>query len=45
MRVALADLALEHLWVVYPGRLEYPLDERIKVLPLSAIPRLVAAVS
>lgn len=45
MRVALADLALEHLWVIYPGRLEYPLDERITALPLSAMPRLVAAVS
>ena len=27
MRVALDDLALEHLWVVYPGTEAYPLDE------------------
>lgn len=37
MRVALADLGLEHLWVVYPGSLEYPLGERITALPLSSV--------
>ncbi len=40
MRVALADLALEHLWVVYPGHEAYPLDERISVLPVANIPEL-----
>jgi hypothetical protein len=43
MRVALQDLSLEHLWVVYPGQTEYPLDERITVIPVDAIPRLAAA--
>ena len=43
MQVALHDLALEHLWVVYPGRHEYALDERISALPLDALPRLAAA--
>lgn len=34
MRVALHDLSLSHLWVVYPGRYFYPVDEHITVLPL-----------
>jgi len=37
MRVALADLKLTHLWVIYPGRDTYELDERLSVLPLRAI--------
>ena len=43
MQVALHDLALEHLWVVYPGQHEYALDERITALPLDALSRLAAA--
>jgi len=31
MRLALADLALDTLWVVYPGTRSYALDERITV--------------
>ena len=34
MRVALEDLALEHLWVVYPGDEQYALDKRITALPV-----------
>ena len=34
MRVALGDLALEHLWVVYPGDERYALDKRITALPV-----------
>lgn len=40
MRVALEDLELEHLFVVYPGDVAYPLDERISALPVTAIPGL-----
>ena len=40
MRVALNDLELEHLWVVYPGKEAYPLDDRISVLPVADIPAL-----
>jgi predicted AAA+ superfamily ATPase len=43
MQVAVHDLALAHLWVIYPGRHEYALDERISALPLDALPRLTAA--
>lgn len=34
MRVALADLGLDHLYVVYPGDTTFPLDEKITALPL-----------
>jgi uncharacterized protein len=34
MHVALQDLGLEHLWVIYPGTLRYALTERITALPL-----------
>lgn len=40
MRIALRDLALDHLWVVYPGDNAYELDERISVLPGREIPTL-----
>ena len=40
MRVALNDLELEHLWVVYPGKQAYSLDDRISVLPVAGIPAL-----
>jgi predicted AAA+ superfamily ATPase len=37
MHIALEDLKLEHLWVVYPGTLRYPLTEKITALPLRDI--------
>ena len=40
MRVALQDLNLAHLWIVYPGAEAYELDERISVLPVSEVPRI-----
>lgn len=40
MHIAIADLNLEHLWVIYPGSLEYPLGERITALPLSGVREL-----
>ncbi len=43
MHIALNDLALEHLWVVYPGRQEYALDSRISVIPIDSLPRLATA--
>jgi hypothetical protein len=38
--VALEDLKLEHLWVVYPGTLRYPITEKITALPLREIGNL-----
>ena len=44
MRVALADLGLDHLWVLYPGDRTYPLDDRITVLPAARIPCLAKSI-
>ena len=37
MHIVLDDLKLEHLWVVYPGPLRYPMSEKITALPLREI--------
>ena len=37
MRIVIEDLGLEHLWVIYPGDLEYPLAQEITALPLKKI--------
>ncbi len=37
MYVAIEDLSLDPLWVVYPGKDFYPLTEKIKVLPLQEL--------
>ena len=37
MHIAIDDLGLEHLWVVYPGSLRYPLTQRITALPLAEV--------
>lgn len=34
---ALETLNLEHLWIVYPGNTQYPVHEKITVLPLQNI--------
>jgi uncharacterized protein len=35
MHIALAELRLEHLFVIYPGAKAYPLQEKISVVPLA----------
>jgi predicted AAA+ superfamily ATPase len=37
MHVALEDLGLEHLWVVYPGQDVFPMHPKITALPLSKL--------
>ena len=37
MRIALNDLALDSLYVVYPGERRYRLGERVQAVPLAAI--------
>ncbi|MDU9050617.1 MAG: ATP-binding protein [Candidatus Electrothrix sp. Rat3] len=37
MHVALEDLKLDHLWVVYPGKESYPVHERITVAALASV--------
>ena len=34
MRIALEDLKLDHLWVIYPGHHAYPINDRITVWPI-----------
>ena len=40
MRVAVNDLALDHLFIVYPGKETYPVDEKITVISLGKIYQL-----
>lgn len=42
MHVALTDLGLAHLWVVYPGEKRYDLSEKITAVPSRELPALVA---
>ncbi len=43
MRIALEDLSLDHLWVIYPGKHSYPADDRITVWPLHKVPEMTEA--
>lgn len=40
MRIALHDLGLDHLWIVYPGRDSYDVDDKTTVWPLHDVPAL-----
>lgn len=40
MHIALEDLKLEHLWVIYPGTRRYPLTENMTALPLREIQQI-----
>jgi predicted AAA+ superfamily ATPase len=41
MHIAIEDLGLEHLWIIYPGNQKYPLDDKTTVIPLEDIPNLL----
>ena len=41
MRTSMADLQLEHLWVIYPGSENYHLDDSISVVSVECIPELI----
>jgi hypothetical protein len=43
MRIALADLDLHRLYVVYPGKQSYALDEKIQVLSIFDLATTLAA--
>jgi uncharacterized protein len=45
MLVAMEDLNLERLWVIYPGTVEYPLDDKITVSPAHYIPLFLKGLS
>ena len=40
MHIAIEDLGLEHLWIIYPGDQKYTLDSKITVTPLEEILQL-----
>ena len=40
MRIALNDLRLDRLWIIYPGQHTYPVDEKIAAYPLQDIANL-----
>ena len=40
MLVAMQDVLLDRLWVVYPGDQEYRLDDKIEVIPADSLPHL-----
>jgi predicted AAA+ superfamily ATPase len=40
MHIAIEDLGLEHLWVIYPGDQKYALDDKITALPLEEVSQL-----
>ena len=41
MHIAIQDLGLEHLWILYPGDQKYALDDKITAIPLEEIFQLV----
>jgi hypothetical protein len=45
MQAAIEDLGLEHLWVIYPGRQEYALDDKISVIPIDRVLNRVRSIS
>ena len=45
MRIALNDLRLDHLWIIYPGTRAYPVDKSITVLPLQEVTEFPGALS
>jgi hypothetical protein len=40
MHIAIEDLGLEHLWVIYPGDQKYALDSKITAIPLEEMLQL-----
>lgn len=40
MRIALEELKLERLWVIYPGTADYPLHEKVEVIGLQNAARI-----
>ena len=45
MYIALDDLALHHLWVLYPGTHTYPIHEKITLFAIAEVPSLASQVS
>jgi hypothetical protein len=41
MGIALGDLSLDMLYVIYPGALRYPISEKVDAIPLGELPGLL----
>ena len=41
MHIAIDDLKLDHLWIIYPGKDAYPVGENISVLPLKDLSNII----
>lgn len=44
MHIALEDLGLEHLWVIYPGDQPNSIHDKMAVIPLFAVPQIAASI-
>jgi hypothetical protein len=44
MRTAAKELKLDHLWVVYPGAHEFPMDQGITALPMGRLGQMAPPV-
>lgn len=40
LRSAMSELSLSHLWIIYPGKVSYPLDKNITVIPMSDLNKI-----
>lgn len=40
MRMALNELDLKHVWIIYPGKATYALDKKVTVIPLTELSSL-----
>jgi uncharacterized protein len=40
MRIAIDDLSLKHLWIIYPGSERFPIDKHITAWPLRDVAKL-----
>ncbi len=40
MSIAIADLGLDELFVIYPGQRSYDLSKKVKVMPLTEIQQI-----
>jgi hypothetical protein len=45
MRIAMQDLKLERLWVVYLGKIGYPMDNKIECVSLAELSRIRKALA
>jgi hypothetical protein len=43
MRSALAELSLKHLWLIYPGKEEYPLSRNVTAIPLAGLDKIISS--